>query len=595
MAGIKNFEVKRNKNTIKDNIFDKSKQVNKKSETKSERLMNGIALWCSFYRANPHRFAEEYLGIKLKLFQVFLLYMMNDSHYFMYLAARGQGKSWLIAVYCVIRCILFPGTKIVLASGTKGQSKNIISEKIVELHRNSSNLQREIRELRTSTNDPYVEFHNGSWIKAVASNDNARSARANVLIADEFRLIDLPIINKVLRRFLGSPRQPRYLNKPEYKHLQERNKEIYISSAWYKSHWAWDKFLAYKEAMTNSKNYFVCGLPYQLSIAEGLLMKEQVLDEMQESDFDSIGWYMEMECMFFGESEKAFFKLEEIQKCRKLVKPFIPLSNLEFNKQKNKGKKSQIQRLDGEIRIIGADVALMGGQENDNTIFTCMRLLPDKNGYLRQVPYIESLNGQHTETQAIRLKQIYNDFQADYVIMDTQGNGLSLYDDCARILYDQERDIEYPAWCAINNEEMKNRALSENALPIIYSLKVTKQELNHEIAMSLKSSFEKRKIQLLINEMEAKEYLNEKLNYNQKNIDEQIDLIKSYIQTTLLVNELVNLEYEIRNGFVKLKEVGSNRKDRFSSLAYCNYYAKILEADLEDNSDDKDWNIFRYG
>ena len=37
----------------------------------------------------------------------------------MYIAARGQGKSFLIALYCIVRCILYPGTKIVLASGEK--------------------------------------------------------------------------------------------------------------------------------------------------------------------------------------------------------------------------------------------------------------------------------------------------------------------------------------------------------------------------------------------------------------------------------------------------------------------------------------------
>ena len=32
------------------------------------------------------------------------------------------------------------------------------------------------------------------------------------------------IIDGVLRKFMTAPRQPGYLKKPEYKHLQERNK-----------------------------------------------------------------------------------------------------------------------------------------------------------------------------------------------------------------------------------------------------------------------------------------------------------------------------------------------------------------------------------
>jgi hypothetical protein len=490
-------------------------------------------------------------------------------------------KTWLTAVFCCVRAILFAETKIIIAAGSIKQSREVI-EKIDDLRKTHPNLDREISDLSTGQNDPKVEFHNGSWIKIVASNQNARSKRANLLIVDEFRMVDLDIITKVLRKFLTAPRQPRYLNKPEYKHLQERNKEIYLSSCWYKSHWSWQKVLAYVKAMTDGKNYFICGLPYQLAIAENLLMKEQVLDEMQESDFDPIAWNMEMECMFFGESENAFFKLEDIQKCRTLVKPIYPISDVEYINTKNKKKSSTKQQ--GEIRLVGVDVAMMAGDGNDNTIFTCMRLLPNGDVYQKQVPYIESMNGQHSENQAIRLKQLFYDFEADYVVMDTAGNGLSLYDDCAKVLYDEHRDVEYPAWKAMNNDEMAKRALGENALPIIYSIKVVKQEINHEMAMYLKSSLEKKTIKLLINDIQGKEHLTEKLNFAKKSIEEQTDLLKPYIQTTLLINEMVQLEYEIRNGFVKLKEVGRNRKDRYSSLAYCNYYAGILEKELKQSS-----------
>ena len=45
-------------------------------------------------------------------------------------------------------------------------------------------------------------------------------------------MVKLDTINTVLKRFLTAPRQPGYLNNPEYSHLLERNKEIYMSSAW---------------------------------------------------------------------------------------------------------------------------------------------------------------------------------------------------------------------------------------------------------------------------------------------------------------------------------------------------------------------------
>jgi len=118
-------------------------------------------------------------------------------------------------------------------------------------------------------------FKNGSWITTRTSTDNARGARANIVVIDEFRMVDETILNMVIRKFLTSPRQPRYLNKPEYEHLQERNKEIYMSSAYFKSSWAWKKLQAYVvNFFDDTKRYFVCSLPYQLSLKEGLLSRE---------------------------------------------------------------------------------------------------------------------------------------------------------------------------------------------------------------------------------------------------------------------------------------------------------------------------------
>ena len=58
---------------------------------KSERIMNGVAYWASFYRYNPQRFVKDYLNVSLKLFQKILIYAMMHNNFFMYIASRGQG------------------------------------------------------------------------------------------------------------------------------------------------------------------------------------------------------------------------------------------------------------------------------------------------------------------------------------------------------------------------------------------------------------------------------------------------------------------------------------------------------------------------
>ena len=65
------------------------KTVNDVAKEKSQRLMDGVATWCAFYRDNPHRFAKDYLNLTLKTFQKINLYEMMHNTNTMYLASRG--------------------------------------------------------------------------------------------------------------------------------------------------------------------------------------------------------------------------------------------------------------------------------------------------------------------------------------------------------------------------------------------------------------------------------------------------------------------------------------------------------------------------
>ena len=231
-------------------------QNNKKSikelmKDKSESIMDAVGFIASYYRDNPHRCASEYLNIKLKTFQKILLYLMMHMNFFMFTACRGIGKTYLVSLFAVIRCILYPGTKIVVSSGTIKQATEVllkITEDFAKLHDwGSANLRNEIdwKETHIGQNDATIMFKNGSFITVVTSNENSRSKRANCIIVDEFRMVDQNVIDTVLRKFLTSPRHPGYLDNPEYAHLQERNKEFYMSSAWYKVHWSFKKLQSY--------------------------------------------------------------------------------------------------------------------------------------------------------------------------------------------------------------------------------------------------------------------------------------------------------------------------------------------------------------
>lgn len=255
------------------------------------RVLEGAANWGAYYRKNPDKFAEDYLHIRLKVFQRILLVMMMWGSVFVLIAARGLGKTYISAIYCVTRCILYPGTKVCIASGTRGQAINVLEKIMLELKPNSPELRAEINEKETKINgtNAVVVFYNTSAIKVVTASDSARGNRCHVLLLDEYRLISKNTIDTILRKFLTLRRMPMYSEltdeerKAEY--AKEKNLTIYLSSAYWKDHWSYTKCTDTLKAMLDpNRRQFVCGFPYQLSIAEGLLDPEAVADEMSESD-----------------------------------------------------------------------------------------------------------------------------------------------------------------------------------------------------------------------------------------------------------------------------------------------------------------------
>lgn len=57
--------------------------------TRYARVLEGAALWGAYYRKHPDKFAEDYLHIKLRLFQRVLLVTMFWSTIFIFIACRG--------------------------------------------------------------------------------------------------------------------------------------------------------------------------------------------------------------------------------------------------------------------------------------------------------------------------------------------------------------------------------------------------------------------------------------------------------------------------------------------------------------------------
>lgn len=562
------------------------KSLNDVIQEKSQRLMEGVAYWGAFYRKNPQRFCKDYFNIQLKLFQKILIYMMMYSTNFMYLASRGQGKSWLIALYCCVRSVLFPGTKIVVASGVKSQAIEIISKINDEFLKNyswgSQNLRNEISDISVAINNPHCDFKNGSYIHVVTSNDNARHNRANAIVVDEFRMVDLNTINTVLRKFLTAPRNPGYLNNPKYAHLQERNCELYASSAYYQSHWCFAKAKSYfANMLDDTKKYFVVGLNYALAIKEGLLSREQVQDEKSEEDFDEISWSMEMDCLFYGDSDGAFYRYDDLVKCRKIKNAFLSLDMYE------KRGINVPELAPNEKRIMSVDVALMATRKhaNDASAILLNVAIPNGTSYMSNFVYVETFEGLTTDNLGLIIMRYFYKYKCTDLVLDTVGNGLGVYDFIIKEQYDPKTGETYEALCACNNPDMAERCKVRGANKVVWCIKAT-ADFNSNAATSLRAGIKNGNVNLLSSEFDAEDVIKKIHGYKSMSATEQAKLQLPYIQTSMMINEMINLEHEIINNKVKLKERSGMRKDRFSSLQYNYFVAQELGSKLKPKKPD---------
>lgn len=575
----------------------------------NEKILDHFLEWTTFFRRNLHRFAMDYLGIKLHLYQVIMLYLMGINNFIVVIASRASAKSFIIALYACCRCILYPNSMVVLASSTKGQSKLLVSEKIQkELMNMSPRLRKEIKKIKDNQNEVIVFFKNNSTITVVPASENARGYRSNVIVREEFRQIKKSIDDSILSPF-QIVRQTPYLKEDYYSNiseLQEENVDIYISSSWYDNgNWMWGIVDQAFNDMLNDKTS--CLLAFDESVAIKHKIKTMRYFQTEKKKQDPMTWQLEFLNARIKENRHAFFTYDLLQQNQNCKQPFYPRTTLDFLS----GRKNpyDIPKQKNEIRIVACDMAFVENAKNDNSIFSCIRLLPEtttfrqdesnetivNNGYRRIVPYIEHTQGGEVKVQATRIRELYEDFQADYICLDVRNSGIAVFDFLARPLYDEERSVEYSALTCMNDDGLANRIRVEGAEPRIFAVNAT-QKLNSDIALDFRRILSEKRIDFLINFEQASEEILPKIKeyISAPDAETQLYYETPFLETQALFSETTSLVYEKKaeTGVIVIHEQGSNRKDRYTSVSYGSYMASLLERDLISNNEEYEYGVF---
>jgi hypothetical protein len=302
----------------------------------------------------------KYLGSTCKLLfdielhpiQVVLLQEFWDRPFPMFVATRGFGKSFMLALYALLKCIFVPGTKIVIVGSAFRQSK-IIFEYMENMWNNSAIL----RSIFTGNNDgPRRDVDRctirlgDSWTIAVplGTGEKIRGLRAHIIIADEFASISPEIYETVVSGFAAVSASPIQNVKEEARkqamrtdglwtdaleevQIKKNNQAIIAGTADYSfKHFAsyWKRYKGIIESKGdkhkleelfkgevpesfNWKDYSIIRIPYEL-VPKGFMDDKQV--SRSKATIHTGIYNMEYAACFTEDSD-GFFKRSLIESC----------------------------------------------------------------------------------------------------------------------------------------------------------------------------------------------------------------------------------------------------------------------------------------
>ena len=557
-----------------------------------------IIHWISLYRRNWHIFVDMVLQIKLKPFQMLMIYLMGISDVFFAICSRGLSKSFIVSLAAIVKMLLYPYSEIIITASTIPQANVLVEKKIRdELIKKLSPYLLHLYEKEylviTKSDDGYkiTCTLNGSTLEVLPALDSSRGRRATFLIYEECRLIKKSMIDSVFSP-MAHPRQAKYLSNPVYandKRWLEECQSIYITSARYKYEYFWNTF---KETFTGyfydkRTHYNIFAGDIFMSIDNGL----KTWGDYRKSK-KMLGEYdnrMENLNEMIGENEDAFFTIKSFKQNQIIQRCFRPPTDMDIYLNHDMGNSP---KEDTEIRLVISDYAFantVSSQKNDNTIIMCMSLHWKGNRFERHVDYIEGYPAGDSLGAADRAREIFWDYQADYLIPDIRSGGEALYNKMTMelenpnhgVLWDKRGltvsdELELHVVPEGKLQDLRNRTVDKNAVPCIIPI-TGSTTLNSTMWIELRKQLDNGNIKFLVPMQTYQESLEDNGDIFGMTSEEVANALLPYAQVDLLVNEAVNLKAEIKDGGVKLSEPKNGFKDRAVCLSYGNYIASKIE------------------
>lgn len=572
------------------------------------------------------------LGIELHPIQICVLQEFWNRAFPMFVASRGFGKSFTLALYAMLKCTFVPGTKIVIVGAAFRQSK-IIFEYMETIWRNSPIL----RSIFNGNDDgPRRDVDRctirlgDSWTIAVPLGDGSkiRGLRAHIIIADEFASISPDIYETVVSGFAAVSASPIQNVKQQAKqsamkdaglwndeleqlNTKMSNQAIISGTADYDfKHFAtyWKRYKAIVESQGdktklenlfkgdipdnfNWKDYSIVRMPYEL-IPKGFMDDKQV--SRAKATIHTGIYNMEYAACFVKDSE-GFFKRSLIESC------VTSLGNPIVFGEKNIVFEATTRGNPNYQYIYGIDPA----SEQDNFSITVLEVHPDHS----RIVYVWTTNRNNFKERqktglineydfygfcARKIRNLMKTFPCARIGMDAQGGGVAIEE----ALHDPNKieEGENLIWPIIDPD--KNRDTDDQpGLHLIELVQFAKADwtaqANHGLRKDLEDKvllfpqFDNLTLGLAL-DREGKDILDSNLDNLYDSTSEcilEIEELKNELTTIVMSQTSTGPNARDRWDTPEVKlpngKKGRLRKDRYSSLLIANMLARQMNRVLK--------------
>lgn len=579
--------------------------------SRTNEVEENVIEWITFFRRNWHIYAEMVLGIKLRPFQKIMLYLMGISQVFFAICSRGLSKSFMAGLGAIIKMNLYPYSEVVITSSTVAQANKLADKKIRDelIKKLSPYLlymyEHEYLVITKPDDGTKIENKlNGSTLVVLPCTESSRGERATLLVFEEVRLLKKNILDSVFEK-MPHPRQAKFLENPLYgenKRWIEECQRVYITSARYKFEWFWR---AFKNTLT--QHFLDKRVTYNIFAGDIFMAIENRLKTWadyrkgkQDSDVD---FRAEDLNEMIGESEDAFFNYQQFKEAQVLTKAFKPYKPLDIIMGADLGN---TPKGENEVRVIAADFAFTetkGANESDYTQFVCMSGHWKKDRFERHIDYMETWPANDDDGAVQRLKELYFDYDADYIIPDVRNGGENIIIQFSKPLPNEARGSDWiergfgmadmPQYHVAPKDKLdyyRQRAIDKDYVHCIIPFVGTAAN-NTAYWRGMKRALDRKMFKMLLSMQDKQDAIENDGSYFQMTSEQLADELAPYGQGDMLIKEAVELTKEIRNDNIKLVEPRSGHKDRIVTAAMANMIIDLIEVEWNKQSQQEDYDL----